>query len=253
MNTPSTVSLKLHPLSLRLFLSIFPRICRFFVIVCFIGGFSTFTHAFEPYTYARNGQLADLKLWVKLRGDELDTTTARWGSAARLAANEGHAEMLEYLSTLGAPLDTFDDFGISPLHEAASGNHVEIIRWLLQNGLPIDHRQTVNAQTALQTAVQRGNLEATRTLLALDADPITPSRKGSAFELANDIEVLNILLEHWAKHGDGMPPPGVSAAFWWSYIGQLNRVPVSVLQADLGQPNCNALHGAILSLSLIHI
>ncbi|MFL1467320.1 ankyrin repeat domain-containing protein [Marinobacter sp. HN1S83] len=200
-----------------------------------------------PYEMARNGQLEDLKLWVSLQGDNVDVADSRWDSFARTAAERGHLDILEYLNTIGIELEKYDKFGNTPLHSASFANEIGIIHWLLKLGFAADTQKSVNHRTALIKAARHGSAEAVTTLLEAGADPLVNSRGGTAFELAENLDVLYVLMNHWAEQGDGMPPPGISAASWWSFMKQPDHVPERLLRQDLGESGCHALHWAAVT------
>src|SRR5690554_331533 len=200
-----------------------------------------------PHVMANNSQLDDLKLWVRLHGNNINPENAKWAGFASTAAKQGQPEILEYLHNLGVDFSQFDSFGDSTLHSASSSNKVNVVHWLLKSGIDPNLQKTVNHPTALHKAARYGASESVTLLLDAGADPLINSRSGTAFELADNVLVLHTLMAHWQKHGDGMPPPGLSPAAWWSFIGQSGRVPESLLRQDLHQPECNALHWAAAS------
>ncbi|MDX5385972.1 MAG: ankyrin repeat domain-containing protein, partial [Marinobacter sp.] len=200
-----------------------------------------------PHVMANNSQLDDLKLWVRLQGNNINPENAKWAGFANTAAKQGQLEILEYLHNLGVDFSQFDSFGDSTLHSASSSNKVNVVHWLLKSGIDPNLQKTVNHPTALHKAARYGASESVTLLLDAGADPLINSRSGTAFELADNLLVLHTLMAHWQKHGDGMPPPGLSPAAWWSFIGQPGRVPESLLRQDLHQAECNALHWAAAS------
>ncbi|AMQ89363.1 ankyrin repeat domain-containing protein [Marinobacter sp. LQ44] len=200
-----------------------------------------------PHVMANNSQLDDLKLWVRLQGNNINPENAKWAGFANTAAKQGQLEILEYLHNLGVDFSQFDSFGNSTLHSASSSNKVNVVHWLLTSGIDPNLQKTVNHPTALHKAARYGASESVTLLLEAGADPLINSRSGTAFELADNVLVLHTLMAHWQKHGDGMPPPGLSPAAWWSFIGQPGRVPEGLLTQDLHQAECNALHWAAAS------
>ena len=203
-----------------------------------------------PYLMAKNGQIDDLKLWVRLQGNHVDPEHPRWAVFANTAAERGHIETLKYIRDLGVDLGQFNNLnnlGESTLHSASSSNQVNVVRWLLASGIDPNLQKTVNHSTALHKAARYGASETVTILLEAGADPLINSRSGTAFELADNVHILRTLMTHWQKQGDGMPPPGISPAAWWSFIGQPDRVPNDLLRQDLHQTNCNALHWAAAS------
>lgn len=200
-----------------------------------------------PLTMAKNGQLEDLKLWISLKGENAGAKERLWVSFATKAAEHGQLSTLKYIHELGVRLDQFDSFHHSPLHSAATDGKIDVVRWLLDLGIDPNLQETVNHPTALHQAARYGRTEAVRILLQAGADPLINSLSGTPFELADDFTVLYMLMNHWAENGDGMPPPAISPAAWWSFTGHPDQVPERLLRQDMQKPDCNALHWTAVS------
>ncbi|WP_421841069.1 ankyrin repeat domain-containing protein [Marinobacter algicola] len=209
-----------------------------------VFAWSPCVHAMPPYLMAEKGQLEDLKLWVKLQGDSLDTGHKGWGGFAQSAAKRAQLPILKYLHNIGVEFETYGSLGNTPLHSAAASNQTEVVRWLLDKGFDANSQKSVNHATALHKAARYGAQESTAILLKAGADPLINSLQGTAFELAESFEVLYELMTHWAVQGDGMPPPGVSPASWWAFMGDSDRVPDTLLRQELRAKGCHALHWA---------
>ena len=85
-------------------------------------------------------------------------------TALHVAAQHGHASMVELLGARGADVHTVDAGGETGLHAAAVNNHTEAMSLLLHLGVSVD-AQSKTGCTALHRATTRGHLDAMRLLL----------------------------------------------------------------------------------------
>ena len=76
------------------------------------------------------------------------------------AAQEGHAEIAEYLISEGARIDVKDKplLGCTPLHVAVGCGQETVVRVLLDSGASLDVRDE-QGRTPLDTAIQNGREE----------------------------------------------------------------------------------------------
>jgi len=86
-----------------------------------------------------------------------------------LALKHGHAEVARFLIDAGAPLDTLEELGATPMHMAARGGNPDMIRLLAERGLDVNARDDWN-DTPLTNVIWRTNIETVRTLLEVGAD-----------------------------------------------------------------------------------
>lgn len=85
-------------------------------------------------------------------------------SLLHLAAQKGHAEVLEKLIHSGVSVDVKNDQKTTPLHIGALNNHVEVTEILLENGARIN-LQDLSGQTAIFKAAQNENFGIVKLLL----------------------------------------------------------------------------------------
>ncbi|KAF9572051.1 hypothetical protein EC968_010382 [Mortierella alpina] len=106
-----------------------------------------------------------------------------------VAARAGSLELVEYLISRGAPLDSMDSEGRTPLHTAAEHSaSLDIVRLLLEKGAHyMDRSSTAAGKTALHYAAQTGNGALVAMLLqhharvsAVDAHGNTPEMLAKA-------------------------------------------------------------------------
>ena len=97
------------------------------------------TTSYQPFgvvSYAaKTGNLPVLKLLISAGGDPLEKNPGQFDlkTPLHLAADNGHAEIVEYLLKKGVPANIKDSKGITPLHLASKNGFIEIIQTLRKN------------------------------------------------------------------------------------------------------------------------
>jgi len=115
-----------------------------------------------------------------------------------LAAFFAHPETVRLLLARGGDVAQAakNPMRVQPLHSAAAGRSFEAVKLLVDAGAPVNGRQQ-EGWTPLQEAVQSGDVEMTRYLLAHGADPRQQNDAGkSAIGLAaerGNAEILKLL------------------------------------------------------------
>lgn len=96
-----------------------------------------------------------------------------------LAAFFGHPETVTLLLGRGADVGQVarNPMKIQALHAGAAGRHLAVVKLLVDAGAPVDTAQH-EGWTPLHAAAQHGDLEMARLLLAKGADPKRPNDKG---------------------------------------------------------------------------
>ena len=90
-------------------------------------------------------------------------------SALMLASKNGHAEVAKLLLDRDAKIDLQTNDGMSALILASWNGHTEVAILLLDMGAQIDMQAHDDHQSALMYAVETGDLEMVRLLLAFGA------------------------------------------------------------------------------------
>jgi len=75
-----------------------------------------------------------------------------------LAANRGHAAIVELLLSRGADINAGDRENTSPLVNAAMGNRMDVVRLLVERGAQVEAKD-INGESAILSAARRANLE----------------------------------------------------------------------------------------------
>jgi len=96
-----------------------------------------------------------------------------------LAAFFGHPETVRLLLTRGADLTAVarNPMKVQALHAGAASRNLAVVQLLVEAGAPVDTAQQ-EGWTPLHAAAQHGDLEMARVLLAKGADPKRPNDKG---------------------------------------------------------------------------
>lgn len=158
----------------------------------------TMSTVFGPWLHlaADCGQLAVAKRLVEMGVDVNARGGISKGTALREAANEGHLDIIEFLLSCGAELDT-SALQCNPLIGAISGGHRAVVDALLRHGINPHTTYMTDGGTrrnALSFAQRRGQDEIVELLLA--ARCTTP-----AAELTRTNEEANrLLLSAMSEH-----------------------------------------------------
>jgi len=107
-------------------------------------------------------------------------------------------EVVRVLATLGANVDTPDNYGVTPAFVAAHKGQVEVVRLLAKLGAGIETPNNEGA-TPAWIAAQEGQVEVVRLLAKLGASVDTPNNYGVTPAIiaacAGDVEVVRVLVE----------------------------------------------------------
>jgi ankyrin repeat protein len=118
-----------------------------------------------------------------------------------IALLKRYREMAKFLIEAGAPLDTREYAGLTPLHLAAGGGDPELIRLLVARGLDVNARdedQTTPLHCILNYAGNPGDPDAFTTLIQAGADVnARTTRGGTPLPRAvdrNRVDIVRILV-----------------------------------------------------------
>lgn len=130
-----------------------------------------------------------------------------------LAALWNTSEVIDYLLSLGAAVNSRNELGITPLHYAVKSNNVKIVRLLADHGAVIDARDNYG-NTPLHTAISWGSASASKLLLLLGADVQLRNLSGNTplhtSVLHQDLLSISMLTDYGAsleaRDNTGMTP-----------------------------------------------
>ena len=105
-----------------------------------------------------------------------------------LALKHGHREVAHFLIDSGAPLDTLEEHGLTPMFMAARGGTPEFVRLLAARGLDVNARDDWN-DTPLTDSILRTNVETVKALLEVGADVNARAARGRT--------ALSTILLYW--------------------------------------------------------
>jgi uncharacterized protein len=132
------------------------------------------------------GKLDKVESALKAQPDHLNTFAPDGFQPIGLAAFFGHTDIVKFLLSVGADVDTPSQNGmmVTPLNSAAAAGRVDIARMLLERGANPNARQADDF-VPLHAAAQNGQREMAELLLKHGADKTLRNREGfSAQDMA---------------------------------------------------------------------
>jgi cytohesin len=163
---------------------------------------------------ARFGRAEVIELLVR-RKAPVDSLNSERQTPLHIAAREGHSDAVKALLKAGAVVDLKQEAtGLTALHYGAREGHADAIKALLAQGAAVDAVDKVG-DTALHMAAAQGHLQAADALIAGKADinaaggtdkntPLHEAVEGG------EVEMVRLLLAHRAnanaKNEDGLTP-----------------------------------------------
>jgi ankyrin repeat protein len=123
------------------------------------------------------------------------------------AAHYGHIDMLEFLISKGANMNAIEiDWGKHAIHIAACSGSIDSMQWLLDHDIDVDIKDG-SGHTPLHWAAYYDEIDAVRFLISKGANVNNMNKHGEnvLFDAAkredqHRKELINILLDHGAKH-----------------------------------------------------
>ena len=116
-----------------------------------------------------------MKLLIE-RNADVDGRTSTDSTPLRVAAHDGHLDVVRCLVESGADVNARTQYEATPIMVACDYGHLSIITYLINKGAFVD-LQAKDGNTALHYAAQRGHLEVVSQLLSLGA-PQLPNNQG---------------------------------------------------------------------------
>ena len=116
-----------------------------------------------------------MKLLIE-RNADVDGRTSTDSTPLRVAAHDGHLDVVRCLVERGADVNARNQYKGTPIMAACDYGHSSIITYLINKGAFVD-LQAKDGNTALHYAAQRGHLEVVSQLLSLGA-PQLPNNQG---------------------------------------------------------------------------
>jgi ankyrin repeat protein len=99
----------------------------------------------------------------------VDALNGYGDSALHISAETGRFEMVQYLVSMGAVIDTACSSGATPFLISSRADHLKVTGFLLEKGANIDSRDHTGS-TALHYSAMRGNLEMVEYLVNAGAE-----------------------------------------------------------------------------------
>ena len=145
---------------------------------------------------ARGGQLSTIQALQSCGQSELERGTYTGDTAAMLAAQNGHVEVVQFLHTAGCDLDKANNDGWTAGILAAQNGHVEVVQFLHRAGCDLD-KANIDGDTAGIAAAQNGHVEVVQFLHRAGCDLDKANNDGDTAEILaaqhGHVEVVQFL------------------------------------------------------------
>jgi len=119
------------------------------------------------------------------------------------SAANGHKDIVEFLITKGADVNTKGKHRSTPLGNAAFCGHREVVELLIANGAEINPKSRLTSSTPLHRAILGGNETVVKILIANGANVNTKDKSGDTpLDLARENrhnDIADLLRKHGAK------------------------------------------------------
>jgi hypothetical protein len=99
----------------------------------------------------------------------VDALNGYGDSALHISADAGHFDIVQYLVSMGATIDTLCSSDETPFLRSTKANHLELSKFLLEKGAKIDSRDNTGS-TALHYSARQGNLKMVEYLASAGAE-----------------------------------------------------------------------------------
>lgn len=187
---------------IRAFCRISPFRTSFILVLMLM--WSKFALCGEIHEAVKNDDIAKVKELIQNNPDLVFSKDEDGFTPLHLAAANGHKEIVEFLLTTKADVNSRDNAGSTPLHQvsAAGGQHNDIVELLLKHGAEVDAADR-QGLTPLHYATLADNQDAVKSPLDHGANPNAKDNKVGDTPLIMAAgkgykEVAELLLAHGA-------------------------------------------------------
>lgn len=192
--------------------------------------------AANAFSAAKSGNVDLLRFYIEEQDFDVNLFDSEGSTLLHCAAFKGHLEIIEYLHSKGAKLDSVElEEKQTPLFWACRGLRSEVVVWLVKNGVNLHHRD-FRGYTALHISSQEGSLTLVQYFLAKGLSPNLEDNGGhTPLQWAvyqNHPDVIRFLLNAQANinHRDHA---GFTALHWAA-----NKGHIESLSLLLEYPSC---------------
>jgi ankyrin repeat protein len=152
---------------------------------------------YSDLIFAASNGLLESSIFIVNSGVPVDGNLGKDGGHTALCAASyyGHIEIMQFFLQIGADRDIHDVWGFGPLHLAAQSGAVNSLRfWIEEVGVGVDDTYDEGDDTALQIALEKGQVESAKYLIDKGASFTKEGREGcTALEYALAGKSLDIL------------------------------------------------------------
>jgi len=153
------------------------------------------------YLASQAGKL-DVVEFLISRGASVNSLTRRGFTPLHAASERGHAEVVEYLLFKGAQVNAKADAGFMPLHYAVYNGHKDVAALLISKDAKVNGKNKVG-WTSLHAAAHGGQKEIAELLIAEGANVNAEANDGTTpLQLAlvgQHTELTQVLMQHGAR------------------------------------------------------
>jgi len=142
------------------------------------------------------------------------------------AAIAGNLEIMKYLLSQGADINTIDRENSNLMHNAAANGHLEVVKYLIDQSFDVNAADD-NGNTALLFASDRNNIELVRYLLDQGADVHAESSNGTTVILNAAFSGNNEMIQLFQDKGLSINHAnqwGVTPLMYASLVGNMDIV-----------------------------
>jgi ankyrin repeat protein len=186
------------------------------------------------------------------KGPCLKALNDQGSTPLHLAAAGGHAKAVDYLLSVGAPVNSRRSYGNTPMHYAVINGHSDVVDLLLKGKADINHYNN-RGSSVLHFASSRGHIDLVQKFCELGMDTNLSQNDGNtALHFAathGHLDIVNMLIDPYGADADGQNALGNTSLHCAASSGNIAVVRTLVERghasfAEAQNSGCTPLHFA---------